>query len=378
MRYLAASGMVLCLCWMSIVTADDRPPTTRLDSRPVRSKSGSTPKTDQLRDTIANSPVDAEDAPKTEAAPVEANEEKSDTPEAESERKESANETPAGEPQGTTPDDSEEQEPLIAEEVRNRLRKVLSFECEDAALSDVLVNRIAASAGVDLYFDRAALEASAIEMDQFPVTGKFKNNTLHAILARILAPAHLAYVCEDTGIFITTRDIHDQRMFARVYNVSELLTADAVRQQNYSAPGGLGAVSQRQCRVGQTKVVQFGGGGIGNPLQNQPADALDGNAPLTAKGLERAIEQSTGGDNSASWLSSGGAGTISMVHTGQARLMIVRQTEAIHSEIDELLIAIHTHHHHGEMQIAPTDSLPKSASRSTLQPQVRIVNARSK
>jgi hypothetical protein len=202
MRFLAASGMVLCLCWMSIVTADDRPPTTRLDSRPVRSKSGSTPKTDQPRDTIANSPVDAEDAPKTEAAPVEANEEKSDTPaadtpEAASERKESANETPAGEPQGTTPDDPEEQEPLIAEEVRNRLRKVISFECEDAALSDVLVNRIAASAGVDLYFDRAALEASAIEMDQFPVTGKFKNNTLQAILKRILAPAHLHHHSRD-------------------------------------------------------------------------------------------------------------------------------------------------------------------------------------
>lgn len=265
-------------------------------------------------------------------------------------------------------------EALIAEEVRQRLLQPVTFKCEGASLAEVIANRIAAPSKLDFYFD-PQVEASGISYGEIVVTGDFRNTSIRSVLHRILAPAKLAYYCDDTGVCITTEQVHNERVFARVYDVSELIPQTRVGNRPDEmphVPQTSGQSADLGPRPSPVKLVQAEG-----PNQ-PPADTApssvewkDWDQKLTPVAFVAAIKQATGGNASEPWTSEGGKGTISVLDTGVAKLMVVRQTETIHAEIEDLLSEIFTHHHMQNKERPRGPFVPKTAK--AVQPKIRTV-----
>jgi len=278
-------------------------------------------------------------------------------------------------------------DPLIAEEVRHRLLTTVTFRSEGDPLLEVVKNQIATPANVEIYFNSKMIESASINLDDLTVTGDFRNTTVRSVLTRILAASDLAFYCDDTGVCITTKENHDEWVFARVYDVTDLIrekSTPPVRGPYYSSPtGGLSGESTNSKSTNSpalpVRSVQFGGGGFGGglPIQQPTADPCP---PLTAVALQSTIEQACG--TNESWHSQSGLGTVSIINTGRTKLMVVRQTEAIHVEVEDLLTAIHSHHHMSEVEenIAPPEPVapPKSAQINVIQPKLQIVKHRKR
>lgn len=283
---------------------------------------------------------------------------------------------------------------LIAEEVRQRLLTPVTFECDHESLAEVLTHRIAEATSLNFYVDAENIEKSGVAYDELVVSGDFKNTSVRAVLKRILTSAKLAYFCDDTGVCITTPEIHDQRLFARVYDVSELIPeSNVVQTPQYSGPTPpddhpgtppppLENSSTHLRRKNGTdatpvKPVQFGQGmGFGPPEFGNPNGHSNWNHALTATSLTVAIKQATGGNVLDSWAVQGNRGTISVLNTGHAKLMVVRQSEAIHAEVEDLLSEVFTHHHMLEKEAPASTATPRNAGLNIVRPHVRIVKHR--
>jgi hypothetical protein len=288
---------------------------------------------------------------------------------------------------------------LTAEEVRHRLLDSLTFTCDHASLSEVLKNQIAVPSKLDIYIDTESIEKASIVFDDLTATGQFKNATIRAILTRILAANKLAYFCDDTGVCITTQEAHDQHFMARVYDVTELVPANEVGHPATYQPGyqlqpfhngnsaptddsnpspltpssgsnenPLGAPKQTQA-----KPVQFGGG-MPIRIEEGYSEGISWNSPMNANTLTVAIKQATGANAPDAWSQSGKSGTISIINTGHAKLMVVRQSESVHTEIESLLAEIYTHHHMTKPDEPNEKATPHTAKLKVVRPQMRTVN----
>ncbi|MDB5391850.1 MAG: hypothetical protein JWM11_7496 [Planctomycetaceae bacterium] len=288
---------------------------------------------------------------------------------------------------------------LIAEEVRQSLMKPVTFKCDHAALAEVLANRIAAPSKLDVYMDMAKIEEAGIPFDDLVVTGDFKNTSIRALLTRILPPLKLAYFCDDTGVCITTKDAHDQYLFARVYDVTDLIPASIESgapvyygspnspqpfiPNEQSIPPSSGSVSappstslsNRNVPVAAipVKPVQFGGAANPMALDIQFPHA-NWNQALTGVSLATAVKQATGANFLDAWSPQGNKGTVSVLNTGHAKLMVVRNSEAIHAEVEDLLAEVYTHHHMLKSDSPKADAAPKTAGPKIVRPQVRVTN----
>lgn len=270
-------------------------------------------------------------------------------------------------------------EALIAEEVRQRLLQPVTFKCDGATLPEVIANRIAAPSKLDFYFD-PQIESSGISYGEIVVSGDFKNTSIRSVLHRILAPAKLAYYCDDTGVCITTEQVHNERVFARVYDVSELIpkkaAGDHPDEMEFRIPGPsvVPPTTGRISNPPSVKLVQTEGANQPpNDAAPRPVELGDWDQKLTPASFIVAIRQATGGNTSESWTSEGGRGTISVLDTGLAKLMVVRQNEAVHAEIEDLLSEIFTHHRM-QNRVRPGGAIvPKTANLKAIRPTMRTV-----
>jgi hypothetical protein len=288
---------------------------------------------------------------------------------------------------------------LTAEEVRHRLLDSLTFTCDHASLSEVLKNQIAAPSKLDIYIDTESIEKASIAFDELTATGQFKNATIRAILTRILAANKLAYFCDDTGVCVTTQEAHDQHFMARVYDVTELVPANEVGHPATYQPGyqpqpfhngnsartdelspppftpSSGSNENPLDAPKQTpaKPVQFGGGMPVRIVEEFP-DGMGWNHSQNANAWVLSIQAATGGNVTDAWSQSGKSGTISIMNTGHAKLMVVRQTEAVHTEIESLLAEIYTHHHMTKPDESNEQAKPHTAKLKIVRPQLRAVN----
>jgi hypothetical protein len=274
---------------------------------------------------------------------------------------------------------------LIAEEVRQRLKSTVTFKSENSSLAEVLSSHIATPSKLDVYFD-PQIEASGIGIGEIVVTGDFKNTSIRAVLTRILAPAKLAYYCDDTGVCITTMEAHNDRLFSRVYDVTDLIPVPEISKglkdsPYYPPPQNSSSRKPTSIREEQDKpepttmkLVQLGGHGMieETTVEYRGEDAV-WNQKLTAVSLTAAVKQATGGNITDPWSPQGGRGTVCVLDTGRSKLMVVRQTEAVHGEIEDLLSEVFTHHQmqKPDRQEGPTG--PKTAKMRIVRPQVRTV-----
>lgn len=268
----------------------------------------------------------------------------------------------------------------IAEEIRQKLHEPVTIDLKDVPLRDA-VELLLSQHRVDFWFDERALKENEINLDDVEVTCNLHNVSLRAALKRILTQAQLSWVCEDAGVRITTAEAMQSKTFARIYEISELLEEAEVE------------VVMPQAATHQT---QFGGGvtpnvgnglegmvGIGQPLTPEEAKAA---AELKAKEASRpeniliqTIQQATGGVPDAPWLETDGeGGSIHLIKTTNTKLLVIRQTEFAHAEIEDLLNDLLSHHHQYDDEEGEEASAtkPKTAVRVIPRKSVRIVTKR--
>ena len=144
---------------------------------------------------------------------------------------------------------------------------------------------------IDVKLDAKALENASIGPDT-PVTGKREGISLRSGLRSLLRPIELTYVIRDEGLVITTPDVAANELTTKVYPVGDLIT---------------------ESRRGA------GGGRLGRSHQGLINVITSTVAPTT-------------------WDEVGGPGSIQEFLGG--RSLVVSETDEVHDQIGDLLIAL--------------------------------------
>lgn len=284
--------------------------------------------------------------------------------------------TPEAKPEIAAPPADQSTPPQTAEEIRQRLHESITIKLIKVPLDDALVE-ILGKRNFDYWIDAEPISESNIRLDTLEVSCDVKNVSIRALLKRILVPAHLGWVCEDAGIRITSDVGHISSHVVRIYDVAELLETPEVEVTTPAKPH---------------QEVQFGdGGGI-------PADAANSTPPATSvvpggpaasavpnvpflpvqarlakmspeQRLVIMIQEVAGGPPDAPWMDADGeGGAIHLVQTANAKLLVIRQTEMCHSEIENLLNELISHQHTDAEGAGEEVPAAKNASRSIVRP----------
>lgn len=253
----------------------------------------------------------------------------------------------------------------IAEEIRQKLHDPISLQLKDVPIRDA-IEQLLTKPKVDLWFDQELLSEGTL--DGIEITCNMNNVSIRAALKRILSQAKLSWVCEDTGIRITTAEKAIQSPFARVYDIADLIeeppTVEVVVPQGI--PG---------------QAAQFGGGGVppSSPLNDGTGQThADKTASQPRQKLINLIMQLTGGPPNGPWLDADGeGGSVHVFETTLTKLLVIRQTEQVHADIEDLLNELLSHHHQADEDMEAASG-PKNAARvKTRSPAKIVVRRRS-
>ncbi len=232
------------------------------------------------------------------------------------------------------------------ERVRESLHSPVSLHFDNAPLSQVM-QHISDRYGINVNVEEVALNEVGATASE-PVSIHVDDITLRSALNLILDPLELSHVIDNEVLMITSQLRQHGDMVITTYSVGDLvvpITTRASDPHSWLQPGtGYGMPDNG-----------FGFGGFsGNPMvggmQQIPLDPL---APLpgmgggsavqspkpigsgTEAGFDALIETITGVVGPDTWSEIGGQGTIDR-HSSTLSL-IVRQTQAVHQEIRDLL-----------------------------------------
>lgn len=276
----------------------------------------------------------------------------------------------AQEPKSSPPAASESEEhptAQIAEEVRQKLHEPVTIELKDVPVREA-VELLLTQQKIDFWFDERAIKDIETVLDEVEVTCNLHNVSVRSALKRILTQAQLSWVCEDAGVRITSETKSSTTTFPRIYEIAELLEEPVVEVVPPRSP---------------INTTQYGGG-LGG-VAPVPLSAEDkAQAELIAKEaarpenvLIRTIQESTGGVPNAPWLESDGeGGSIHLIKTTHTKLLVVRQTEQAHAEIEDLLNDLLSHHHQFDEEEAAGPATPKTAVRIRTRSPVKVVAKR--
>jgi hypothetical protein len=112
-------------------------------------------------------------------------------------------------------------------EIEQKLKQPVTLHFHDAPLSDV-IDDLRSCQGVNIYVDKAALEAEEISLDR-PVSVEFDDVSLRSALNLILKQVHLSFVVKDEVLQITTERGARGKMTRVVYKVADLVDGDPHR-----------------------------------------------------------------------------------------------------------------------------------------------------
>lgn len=277
----------------------------------------------------------------------------------------------AQEPESSPPAASESEEhptAQIAEEVRQKLHEPVTLELKDVPVREA-VELLLTQQKIDFWFDERALKDLDGSLDEVEVTCNLHNVSVRSAMKRILTQAQLSWICEDAGVRITSEIKAANTTFPRIYEIAELLEEPVVE------------VVPPRAAINTT---QFGGGGgLGGDLpaplpaeDKTRAELMAREAARPENVLMRTIQESTGGVPDAPWMESDGeGGSIHLIKTTHTKLLVVRQTEQAHAEIEDLLNDLLSHHHQfDEEESAP--AAPKTAVRIRTRSPVKVVAKR--
>lgn len=182
---------------------------------------------------------------------------------------------------------------------------------------------------INIWIDRTTIADEGVQMDT-PVTLRVAGIRFSSLLKLLLEPNQLAWVIEDDVMKITTRVHAGERLVTAIYDVRDLFELmPAPAAPKFQNPGGgffdvVSSVSSRQ------HLTQgFGGGGIGcgTSIPGLQTYRLDDHDPVSD--LEDLISSTV---EYETWEAVGGPGVM-REHRGT---LVVRQTQAVHLEIEKL------------------------------------------
>lgn len=270
--------------------------------------------------------------------------------------------------------------PQIAEEIRQRLHEPITLKLDAVPLEDA-VAEILRKRDFEYWFDHEKIKEDSIRLETIEVTCDLKHVSIRAALKRILGQAHLGWVCDDAGIRITTKSDQIQTCFPRIYDVGELLESPKVEVTGPGMPhqeiqlGGEGAGTIKPpVKAPENVKTPVPAATSEGTVCSMLAGSMEAHAKLTPEAnLIHMIQTATGGVPSAPWMEADGeGGTVNLIQTSHAKLLVIRQNELCHAEIENLLNELISHQHAGEeeAEAAPAE---KNASRTIVRPRVRIV-----
>jgi type II secretory pathway component GspD/PulD (secretin) len=245
-------------------------------------------------------------------------------------------------------------------EIERRLNLPITLEFKDTSLRQV-IDDLRADTGINIIPDTAALEESAISLDQ-PMTERLEGISLKSALNILLKKVHLTYIIKDEVLQITTHKHAKGKLVQKTYPVADIV----IPIDNYSiSPNAqlvntLGRMSDRQGAfvsgaqpwTGPTALQ--GGQPVSNPVPGSHSQNVPwaGDAPPTsttplaanrAPGQTHTLENVlikliTNTIHPESWSDVGGPGTIDYFPLGMA--LVINQTLDIQEQIQELLDAL--------------------------------------
>jgi hypothetical protein len=221
--------------------------------------------------------------------------------------------------------------PLASESERKilaALDKPVDVEFQEKPL-DECFHALAVQAGINIIPDRVKSEEEGVALDQ-PITLKLKGVRMASVLRLILEPVQLACVYENEVLKITTSSAAGDKLVTRTYPVGDL--CPELPEQNVPP-----AIRTSELDHGKLTVrpVVFQGFGGGTPMGGMGGGGrgMGPNAKKTRfTELMVAITQTTSPD---SWEDQSGPGTV--VSVSSANALVIRQTEAVHREVLQLL-----------------------------------------
>ena len=268
-------------------------------------------------------------------------------------------ETPETKPDSThAAEDHDHEHPTAqtAEEVRQRLHEPITLKLDKVPLEDALTE-ILGKRNLDFWYDEEHIK---IARDTIEVTCNLRNVSIGAALKRILGQAQLGWVCEDTGIRITSAARQMSILFARIYDVRALLEKPVVEVAEPAKP-------HQQVQYICINPSLSGSGTSGSEKKLTPEETLI-----------HTIFGATGGPPDSPWMEADGeGGTIHLIQTSHAKLLVIRHNEVTHAEIEHLLNELISHQQMGTEEGAAETPAEKTASRNIVRPRVRIVTKHS-
>lgn len=102
----------------------------------------------------------------------------------------------------------------IPEDFRQKLQEPVDVSFKDLSLMDAL-KELGQKSGIDFWIDTTTLGEEGLNTDQIKLTLDLKQVAVRGVLKRILNPQKLSWVCDETGIMITTQSVAHSTTFAR-------------------------------------------------------------------------------------------------------------------------------------------------------------------
>jgi hypothetical protein len=273
----------------------------------------------------------------------------------------------------------------IAEEIRQKLHDPITLELRDASISDAL-QQILTPHKIDFWFDDLKLKEEERSIEDLQVTCNLHNVSIRAALKRVLSQAQLSWVCEDAGVRITTRTDASTTLFHRIYDISDLLEEPEVEVVDPAAPQNAVSSEDKTEKLANAKSTHVPalttqmGGGMGGMLSGGTGPISDEARAIAERKAKEAsrpenvlmnmILGSTGGPPDCPWVEADGeGGSIHFIKTTQTKLLVIRQNEEAHADIEDLLNELLSHHHQFDEEGTPKTHTAATPPRSL----VRII-----
>ncbi len=249
-------------------------------------------------------------------------------------------------------------------EIERRLKTPVMLKYQDTPLSQVM-DGLSALTGINIHLDPRGLSQEGVNSDTQITVNLNKEVSLKSALNLILEPLHLSYVIKDEVLKITSEQLRDGEIYAKIYNVADLvipipnfvpnsniglqgLINDAHSAMGYGNNGFGGGptvlVSDRgknQSAAAPSKDIvaqQFGSSPTGSmPPSTVPIGAGPGGMGGGALAdFDSLIDLIVSTVSTETWAENGG---------GEAEIrpfptnlsLVVSQTQAVHEEIADLL-----------------------------------------
>jgi type II secretory pathway component GspD/PulD (secretin) len=231
--------------------------------------------------------------------------------------------------------------------IQESLQKDISLHFTDKPLIEV-VKFLQQFADVNILLDPAGLDEEGVTPST-PVTIDLDGVKLKTALKFILEPLHLAWTVGDDVLKITSRTRQQGELQTRTYSVADLVVAvkshnapDHFRNANPNqlTPGVFGQAPQgfttaNRSRKGGQAFAQIDNGAEGSfpGLPGKDGDSGKGGAQVADFSELMDLIQSTVAPST--WEALGGVGSMRPFNTTLS--LVIRQTQAVHEEIGDLL-----------------------------------------